>query len=115
MARPTEIFEWAILDTDGNGNPLKSRPPQEIYQTGLLAGEPWARLWHNYGFSNLSLWTQHLAGLSADGGAEPVGTIKMGLTSENMNPVALWGGQWATTTDTVGGNAVDVFRKTALV
>lgn len=114
MTRPTNIFKWSILDTDGDGNPLKSYPPSEVYQTGLLAGEPWARLWHNQAMSDFSEWIQHLAGISTDGGAEPIGTIKMALTSANVDPAALWGGTWATTTDTIGGNATDVFRKTHL-
>ena len=118
MTRPTDIFEWAILDVDSEGDPLKAMPPPEIYQTGLLAGEPWARLWHNKMGNNFSLWIQHLAGLSADGGAEPVHTVKYIDTAASLDETevsALWGGTWIQRgTQAMGTTTVKVFQKTSL-
>lgn len=115
MARPTEVFKWAVLDTDGDGNPLKAFPPAEIYQTGLLKGEPWARLWHNQGFSNFSDWIQHLAGVSSDGGAEPIGTVKLVNNIVSIDASAIWGGTWVQRgTQTTGTITSKVFEKTAL-
>jgi len=124
MSYQTDIFRWSIEDNDPNGNPLKTFPPPEIVNTGLLEDEPWPRLWHNQAFNNYGLWIEHLAGFATDhtgaatdGGAVPVGMIKIvaqtaGITAVNAGE--RWGGTWTRTTDTVGGVSVHVFEKTAL-
>jgi len=51
--QPIEVFKWCLDENDPNGDLLKKPPPEEIIQTGLLVGQPFARLWHNYAFNNI--------------------------------------------------------------
>lgn len=119
MARPEKIFKWCVLDTDVDGNPLKSYPPYEIYQTGLLPGEPVARLWYNQQVSDTSQWITFLSGNdSTDGGIEPLGTIKVITTAAvtgGFDPSTVWAGTWVNRgTDTLAGVNVTIFEKTSL-
>lgn len=60
-AQPTTNFEWCIDDTDSDGNILKASPPAEIIQTGLLVGQPWARVWHNEAINNFGEFNKFIA------------------------------------------------------
>tara|TARA_R110002072_G_scaffold48683_6_gene133051 strand:+ start:277 stop:594 length:318 start_codon:yes stop_codon:yes gene_type:complete len=58
--QPSEVFVWCLDDLDPNGNLLKVAPPTELAQTGLLVGQPWARVWHNYAFNNTGAYTKFI-------------------------------------------------------
>lgn len=128
MALPENgrIFDWAQIDTDTNGEPLKAFAPDEIARTGLLVGEPWPRVWHNQSIGNFGKWIRYLSGLSLDengtptGGAEPIGYVRMmnttkfsgtfGVTEANE----LWPGNWELTgTQTFGADTITYFTKTS--
>lgn len=124
-----KIFEWSKDFYDSEGNRTKSNAiPPELEQTGLVVGEPWARVWHNqamFNFSQYHKWVtgQYVEEKNESGGVtqvenfEPVGTIKIVATARGFtvaNAATYWGGTWTKTTDTIGGIASDVFQKTAL-
>lgn len=104
---PTDgIFQWATDELDDLGNPTKAEPPPENQQTGLVRGQPWPRLWHNYAFNNHGAYLAHLIN-------EPVGTVKtteQGTAApQNITEAAAeWGGTWKLSTATVGAPSINL-------
>lgn len=124
-----KIFTWATDFYDAEGNRTKSSTiPPELEQTGLVVGEPWARVWHNQATFNFGQYIKWLSGeyvvekdetgtISQVENFEPVGTVKMVAQSRNFttaNASTYWGGTWTRTSQTVGAIAVHMFQKTAL-
>lgn len=125
-----KVFEWATDYYDAAGQRLKTSViPPELEHTGLLVGEPWARVWHNQAMFNFGQYIRWLSGeyVEEKNGAdapsqvenfEPIGMIKMvdssrGFTTQNA--AAYWGGTWTVQTGvTLGASTVDIFTKTAL-
>lgn len=106
MAIPTDdVLVWATDELDELGNPTKAEPPTENQQTGLVRGQPWPRLWHNYVLNNHGEYLKHLI-------EEPVGTVKIteqGTTApqDTIQAAAEWGGTWKVSTVTgVGTPAI---------
>ena len=84
-----QIFEFAKDFNDSDGNRSKLSPPDEIIQTGLKVGEPWARVWLNnahFNHGQYLLWLTGEAVVEKEEGLfneptqvenfEPVGTVK---------------------------------------
>lgn len=106
--RPSDdIFEWAEDAQDAFGNPTKTEPPAENQQTGLIVGQPWPRLWHNYALNNISNYLKHLAD-------DPVGTVKISVT-QVLDPTAQWGGTWSEESGvSLGTKTVYTYEKTGV-
>lgn len=124
-----KLFEWAKDFYDAEGNRTKSNSiPVELEQTGLVIGEPWARVWHNQAMFNFSQYIKWLNGQYVEEknelgvvtqveNFEPVGTVKMVAQSRDFttaNASTYWGGTWTRTAQTVGAIPVHMFQKTAL-
>lgn len=125
-----KIFEWATDYFDADGGRVKTNViPLELEHTGLLAGEPWARVWHNQALFNFGQYLRWLSGEYVeeknDAGLvtqvenfEPVGMIKMVDASRAFTDVdanLFWGGTWTKQAGvTIGASTVDIFTKTAL-
>lgn len=131
------VFNWASDYYDEEESATKARPVVEIMATGLRKEEPWARVWHNHAFHNLSQYIKWLSGeyvkesdgsVDTEGAAiftqvenrEPVGYIHIVAQSRGftLQDAADHFGdgdpaKWSTSTDTIGGVAVDVFQKLA--
>lgn len=105
MALPDHLTRWAIDDQDLNGNDLKEVPAIEFQQTGLLKGQPMARLWMNELFNNITNWIDHWSN-------EPVGTSILIRNAEagGYSPVTERG--WVTfSTDAVTVSGFTIFTK----
>lgn len=127
------IMDWAKDFIDFEQNDTKLAPPIEMQQTGLLKGQPWARVWHNYAFNNYSDYLKYLTGdfleeFTDDVGTkrqienfEPVGTIKQidqsVRTTDGREIITdaiasqFWGGTWSWDGLTTG---ISSFKKTHL-
>lgn len=124
-----KIFTWSTDFYDAEGNRTKSSSiPPELEQTGLVVGEPWARVWHNQAMFNFGQYIKWLSGdyvvekdetgtVTQVENFEPVGTLKTVAQSRGFtvtDAALYWGGTWTRTTDTIGGVSAHVFQKTAL-
>lgn len=58
--QPSSVPSWCIDDQDANNKDLKIEPPASFIQTGLLARQPWPRVWHNFYLNNHSQFLQFI-------------------------------------------------------
>jgi len=117
--KPSSYPQWAsedITELKSIGAPLqnlalpnKLEPPEEWKRSGELYEEPLPAEYINYNFNLLDEWIRHLDERFI------IGDIHISKTSEDIATIgARLGGTWVDRgTDTLAGQTVNVYEKTA--
>jgi len=109
--RPTDDFVWATdsITEPVSGLPNKTAPTPELAASGLIGNENLGRQHYNYLLNNLAGWVAHLDERHS------TGDFVLADSSETATTInARLGGTWSDKgTDTIAGEAVRLFKKTA--
>jgi len=119
MARPSVKLNWATTDIieqydfkKGKGLQSytnKRPPPAQLQASGTSVRQNWPRSILNYLFNNIFLWIDFFDNRNI------IGDIHTTTTAENATTISeRLGGTWILSgTDTLAGETVSVFKKTA--
>jgi hypothetical protein len=106
-----DINETIDINNDGVDEVLenKNEPPEQFKDSGVLWNQPLPSDYLNYQLNLLYLWQTHLNERYS------VGDIKLTKSSESVSTISQrLGGTWVSHgTDTIAGQTVNVFEKTA--
>lgn len=109
--RPTDDFVWATdsVTEPISGLPNKTAPTPELAASGLIDNENLGRQHYNYLLNNIALWLEHLDERYG------VGDYVFADNTETATTIdARLGGTWSDKgTDTIAGETVRLFKKTA--